>query len=78
MELCKESEFNSYTYYCPVMEEFDSENSYPSEEVAVNNRLQSVKEKRGTNAVHPIDFGCYMVTDSFYRTVCLVLNELVE
>jgi hypothetical protein len=78
MELCKEIEFNSYTYYCPVMEEFDSENSYPSEEVAVNNRLQSVKEKRGTNAVHPIDFGCYMVTDSFYRTVCLVLNELVE
>lgn len=74
--LCKEEEFSSYTYYCPVMEEFDSENSYPSEQASVNNRIKDVKEKVGTNGVHPTMEGYYMVADSFYRTVCLVLNEV--
>lgn len=73
IELCAEEEFSPYTYYCPVMEEFDCENSYPASETDVNNRVD-VKEKLGTNGVHPTDVGYKLVADAMYRTMCYVLS----
>ena len=73
IELCADEEFSSYTYYCPVMEEFDCENSYPASETNVNNRVD-VKEKLGTNGVHPTDAGYKLVADAMYRTMCYVLS----
>ena len=67
-ELCQDSEFSSFAFYAPVLEEFDSENNYPSTDTPVNNRLTSVTEKVGTNGVHPIDAGSLQVADGIYRT----------
>ena len=66
-DLCIESEFSSFVLYSAVLEEFDAENAYPYEEEPVNNRIVSVKERLGTNGVHPIAEGSYMVADSMYR-----------
>ena len=73
IELCADEEFSPYTYYCPAMEEFDCENSYPYTEVDVNNRV-AVKVQLGTNGVHPTDDGYKLVADAMYRTMCYVLS----
>ena len=65
--LCNEDEFSSFTKYASVLEEFDCENGYPSTPTNVNNR-QEIKENLGTNGVHPVEAGSYMVSDGIYRT----------
>ena len=62
-ELCGEYPF---TYYAAALEEFDTENGYPTKSVAVNNRV-STQETIGTNALHPTTEGSYMVSDAIYR-----------
>ncbi|WP_302249838.1 hypothetical protein [uncultured Alistipes sp.] len=70
--LCKEEEFFGYTFYASALEEFDCENSYPYVDTPVNNRME-VTERLGTNAVHPIAQGSYMIADSIYRVFPKVL-----
>lgn len=67
IELTNEEEYKEFATYSPVLEQFDAENNYPVKEVAVNNR-SSIKEKQGTNAVHPIAEGSYQVADAIYKT----------
>lgn len=70
--LCEEDEFVSYAFYAPTLEEFDCEYSYPYVDTPVNNRM-AVTERVGTNAVHPIVQGSYMISDSIYRVFPKVL-----
>lgn len=74
--LCEEDEFVSYTLYAPALEEFDCENSYPYVDTPVNNRMD-LTETLGTNAVHPITQGSYMIADSIYRVFPKILQEQI-
>lgn len=67
-ELCLNDEFREFVCYAPSLEQFDSENGYPTSPIAVNNRCSEV-ELIGTNGVHPTDHGSYMVADTIYRTI---------
>lgn len=71
--LCASDEFKSYVYYVDTKGQFDTVNMMPYVEVAVNPRLPDVKEKRGSNGLHPTTAGYYMIGDAFYRALTKVI-----
>ena len=67
-ELSKDSEFSPYLSVATVIQEFDCEYSYPKTDAAVNNRSE-IKEKLGTNGVHPANEGYYLIADAIFREI---------
>ena len=49
----------------------------PYAEVSVNPRLPNVKERRGTNGLHPTTDGYYQIGDAFYRALTKVIPTIV-
>ena len=49
-----------------ISAEFDTEYNMPYSETNVNTR-STVKEKRGTNGVHPSTEGYYQIADTVFR-----------
>lgn len=74
IELTQEGDFMDFVAYSPALEQFDAENNYPVKDVAVNNR-SSIKEKQGTNALHPTIEGSYQVADAIYRVINTILQS---
>lgn len=68
-DMCKDSEFADWVIDCATLQTFDIDNLYPYTEKPVNNRMPSVKEKIGTNGVHPTVEGYKTIADALYSTV---------
>ena len=67
-QLSLEDEFAPYVLFAPVVQQFDSEYSYPVKTQPVNNRDDETEEM-GTNAVHPTAAGSYQVADAVFRSM---------
>ena len=68
-DMCKDSEFASWVIDCATLQTFDIDNLYPYTERPVNNRMPNVKEKIGTNGVHPTIEGYKTIADALYSTI---------
>lgn len=68
-DMCRDSEFASYVVGCSTLQTFDIDNLYPYAEKPVNNRMPNVKEKIGSNGVHPTIEGYKTIADALYSTV---------
>lgn len=74
-ELCEDSEFSSFCHYVDTKGQFDTEYCMPWEEKAVNSRLTTRTEIRGTNGVHPSGDGYNQIADAFFRKLVALLNN---
>ena len=54
---------------------FDTDYGYPKTEKNVNSRISAYKELIGTNGVHPIKEGSYMVADGILPIFVKMINE---
>ena len=72
--LADSSEFSPYTGYVEIAAQFDTDYSMPWQETPVNTRA-TVKERRGTNGVHPSEEGYLQIADAVFRDLCLVISE---
>lgn len=62
--LVSADEYIGKVFWAPSNLFFDTDYGYPKNEKNVNNRISSYKELVGTNGVHPIKEGSYMIADS--------------
>ena len=60
--------YKDFVEFVNVSAEFDTEYNMPYAEVNVNTR-STIKEKRGTNGVHPSDEGYMQIADVVYRNL---------
>ena len=74
MSLCQEPEFSTYCEYLDTKAEFDTEYNMPYIEKNVNTRT-TIKEKLGTNGVHPSIDGYYQIGDTLYRALMAFLYK---
>lgn len=58
--------YKDFVEFVNISAEFDTEYNMPYSETNVNTR-STVKEKRGTNGVHPSIAGCYQIADTVFR-----------
>lgn len=58
--------YKDFVEFVNISAEFDTEYNMPYSEVNVNTR-SNVKEKRGTNGVHPSTEGYYQIADTVFR-----------
>ena len=58
--------YKDFVEFVNISAEFDTEYNMPYSEVNVNTR-STVKEKRGTNGVHPSTEGYYQIADTVFR-----------
>lgn len=64
----KEAPYCEYTEFINISGQFDSENNMPYTEKTVNTR-SLIKEKIGTNGVHPLPEGYLQIADAVYRNI---------
>lgn len=72
-ELANQPEYKNWVTIVNTCGEFDTPYGYPYNEKGVNTRVSSIKERIGTNGVHPNADGYNMIADSIYRTLSGIL-----
>lgn len=72
-ELANQPEYKNWVTVVNTCGEFDTPYGYPYNEQGVNTRVSNIKERIGTNGVHPNGDGYNMIADSVYRTLSGIL-----
>jgi lysophospholipase L1-like esterase len=68
-ELANQPEYKNWVTVVNTCGEFDTPYGYPYNEKDVDTRVSNIKERIGTNGVHPNSDGYNMIADSVYRTL---------
>lgn len=72
-ELANQPDYKNWVTVANTCGEFDTPYGYPYNEQGVNTRVSNIKERIGTNGVHPNGDGYNMIADSVYRTLSGIL-----
>ena len=67
-DFANQDNYKSFVEFVNISSQFDSEYNMPQAEVNVNTR-STIKEKRGTNGVHPSNEGYMQIADVVYRNM---------
>lgn len=73
-EFAELPEYSDFVEFVCISAEFDSLYNMPSTEKNVNTRNTSIKERIGTNGVHPGSAGYYQIADTIYRNLINYLS----
>lgn len=73
-EFAELPEYSDFVEFVCISAEFDSLYNMPSMEKNVNTRNTSIKERIGTNGVHPSTSGYYQIADTIYRNLTNYLS----
>lgn len=67
-QFCSESDYKDWVNYTNITMAFDNEYGFPTETKSINLRTPTVlREDIVTNAMHPSQYGYYMIADGIYR-----------